>query len=147
MKKTTIILIAIAMQVVIESPAAIEHNPKVIMILMPQQNDPYEVLWKAITQVESSNRPHVINQREQAFGIVQIRQCRIDNYNKRTGNNYTLQDCLDPNISKEVWYHYARKYGSYEKIARRWNGSGPKTDQYWNKVQKALAILNQNENI
>jgi len=44
-----------------------------------------------------------------------------------------------------VFVEFSNDYKTVRRM--RWNHFGPKTDQYWNKVQKALAILNQNENI
>ena len=80
-----------------------------------------------------------------AYGISQIRQGKLDDFNRETGKHYTLEDCLDPDVSKEIYMHFAVKYGPYqiEKLARRWNGSGPMTDEYWKKIKKELFYLNK----
>ncbi len=97
---------------------------------------PYEALWEAVCQVESSGDPYAVNVGEQAYGIVQIRQIRLDDYVKRTGIFYTLEDCFDKDVSKSIFMYYCT--GDYETVARSWNGSGPMTDVYWRKVKKYL---------
>ena len=109
-----------------------------LTLLIPEPVNPYMNLYNATCFVESSHRAKVINQDEQAYGIVQCRQMKLDDYNRETGSCYTLQDCLDPGISKKIWMHFAAKYNhrDYEKIAKKWNGS--KTDIYWNKIKLSL---------
>lgn len=119
---------------------------KVIYLESPPGINPYMDLFQAQCSVESSNRPEVINHDEQAYGLVQIRQCKLDDFNIETGKNYTLDDCLVPEISKEIYMHFASKFSpnDYELIARRWNGSGLMTAKYWKKVKAKL--INQNNN-
>jgi len=101
---------------------------------------PYEPLWKAVCEVESSNNVFAVNEDEQAYGISQIRQIRLDDYNNRTGKNITLTDCFDYNVSREVFMYYALMYDTseFETIARRWNGSGQMTVVYWGKVKSRI---------
>lgn len=108
----------------------------VLYIEQPECIKPFEDLWKAVCMVESTNNPLAINQEEQAYGIAQIRQCRIDHFNQLTGKKYTLQDCFNPVIAKEVFLRFAKP--NLERTAKRWNGSGPMTEIYWNKVKKYL---------
>jgi hypothetical protein len=82
-------------------------------------------------------RSFAFNALENAVGAFQIRQCRIEHYNKLTGKNYTLDDMYDFNKAKEVFLHFAAGK-SFEKAAKSWNGSGPMTETYWQKVQKHL---------
>jgi len=107
-------------------------------LLRPEPVNPYMNLYKASCFVESSYRAKVINHKEQAYGIVQLRQMKLDDYNKETGNHYTLQDCLDPDISKKIWMHFASKYDyrDCELIAKAWNRS--KTNKYWEKIKSNL---------
>ena len=102
--------------------------------------NPYEKLFEACAKVESANNPIAINIKEQAYGIVQVRQIRLDDFNQRTGKHYKLKDMLDIKKSKEVFMHYAKLYErtELETIARRWNGSGPKTLVYWKKVKQHI---------
>ena len=107
-------------------------------LMKPTEVNPYLSLYKASCFVESSHRTKVINEKEKAYGIVQCRQMKLDDYNRETGNHYILPDCLNPDISKKIWMHFASKYDhrDYEKIAKAWNGS--KTDIYWNKIKLSL---------
>jgi hypothetical protein len=44
----------------------------------------------------------------------------------------------DQEKATEVFMLFAQRLEDPERIARRWNGSGPMTDRYWEKVQKYL---------
>lgn len=94
--------------------------------------------------VESTNNPYAINEFEGAYGIAQIRQIRLDDYYMRTGKKYTLGDCLDPTVAEEIYMYYANNAvvkDDFCKIARDWNGSGPKTWEYWDKIKAELDKL------
>jgi len=102
--------------------------------------NPYESLFKAVCTQESNCNEMAINEKEQAYGISQIRQIRLDDYYRLTGIKYELKDCLNISISKEIFMYYASRYGHNDlgRIARKWNGSGLMTFIYWNKVQKIM---------
>ena len=103
-------------------------------------------LLQAIEQVESSKNPKAINIKENAIGILQIRQCMLDQANRISGKHYELNDCLDPFISIDIFMIIQRKYNKnmdFERAARIWNGwlnydKKPKTIEYYNKVLLAL---------
>lgn len=57
-----------------------------------------------IAEIESSNRPCVVNKKEQAFGAYQIRQVVLTDYNKKHQTKYTLHDMLNIHIASEVAY-------------------------------------------
>jgi hypothetical protein len=97
----------------------------------------YEPLIKAVTRVESMDGRYVYNKKEGAVGWFQIRQIRVDHYNKIMGTNYVLDDFYDYDLSRTMFLKYARGK-SYERAARDWNGSGPMTKIYWTKIQKHL---------
>ena len=97
-----------------------------------------ELTWKAVCVIESRNNPKAINKSEQAYGIVQVRQIRLDDYFQRTGIRYTLTEMLDTVKAKEVFMYYANILMDPETISRRWNGSGEMTTTYWNLVKKHL---------
>jgi len=107
----------------------------------------YNPLIDAIFFIESSRDTSAYNSKENAVGGLQIRQCRIDHYNKLTNKNYTLKDMYDFDKAKEVFLYFTDhdwrgnqiSQKSFEKAAKDWNGKGPKTIDYWNKVS---AILN-----
>lgn len=107
-----------------------------IVILDPYRID-YEPLIKAITKHESGGNVYAFNALENAVGAFQIRQCRIEHYNQITNSNYKLEDCYDYDLSKKIFLTFS--YGkSYEKAAKDWNGSGPMTVVYWEKVKKLI---------
>jgi len=99
---------------------------------------PYEDLWRAVCYYESRNNPLAYNEAEGATGIAQIRQCRVDHFNDLTGKSYSLSDCYDPEVSKEIFMTFALIHRDPEIIARRWNGSGSMTEKYWRNI---VAIL------
>ena len=107
-----------------------------LVILQPEPINPYEPLWRAVCQVESSGNPFAVNEAEQAYGLAQIRQIRLDDYAQRTGKVYTLTDCFDKKISKEIFMYFAS--GTYEQTARNWNGKWELTEEYWKKVKQHL---------
>ena len=100
----------------------------------------YDRLIKAVIQVESLGDSMAYNLTEEATGAFQIRPIRLRDYNRRTGSNYQLEDCYNFKISKEIFLYYAERIGieDYESIARKWNGSGKATLEYWDKVKSFL---------
>ena len=97
----------------------------------------YEPLIKAVTMVESSNGKYIYNPDEGAVGWFQIRQIRVDHYNKLRGTNYKLTDFYDYDLSREMFLWYASGK-SFEVAARNWNGKWSLTENYWRKIQKQL---------
>jgi hypothetical protein len=100
----------------------------------------YDKIIKAVIHVESRGNTKAYNLREEAAGAFQIRPIRLRDYNQRTGNNYTLADCYNYEISKKIFLFYAKRIGypRYELIARKWNGSGTATMAYWGKVKSHM---------
>jgi hypothetical protein len=113
------------------------------IIFVPTQIkiNPYEQLMQAVIQVESNGNLLAYNEKEQAVGCLQIRQCRVDHFNQLSGKNYTLTDMYDYDKAVEVFMLFADKLQEPELIARRWNGSGPMTDIYWGKVKNVLEYV------
>lgn len=115
-------------------------------ILRYEPIQPYESIWKAVCFVESMGNPFAYNPKENAYGIVQIRQVRINDFNKQTGSHYQLKEMLDTIKAKEVFLFYADKhyFNEIEMISRCWNGgeeNGIKykqTKKYYLEVKKAM---------
>jgi hypothetical protein len=109
-------------------------------ILTAEPENPYDNLIRAVVQVESLGDTLAFNAKEEAIGAFQIRPIRILDYNRRTGSNYKLQNCINYELSKKIFLYYAHRTGlhDYEKIARNWNGSGKNTLDYWEKIKKYL---------
>ena len=101
---------------------------------------PFAVLINAIAMVETMGNNLAYNELENAVGKLQIRQVRLDEYNRRTGNRLKLTDMFDPVNSERVFLYFASLAGPYhfERIAKRWNGSGPKTELYWERIKHHL---------
>lgn len=112
--------------------------PNEIRLFVFEPIQPYERLWEAVCFVESSFNPLAVNESEGAYGISQIRQIKLDWYEKQTGIRYTLQDCFDKDISKTIFLYHMDCYDDPEISIRKWNGSGPQTDIYWRKIQNYL---------
>ena len=98
---------------------------------------------EAVAWVESGHGKYVWNPEEGAVGWLQIRQCRVDDYNRQTGNNYRLEDFYDYELSRKMFIWYAEKIGlnNTDLLIRKWNGSGKKTYEYLAKVQKVYLSL------
>lgn len=104
------------------------------------QIKPFEPLLDAISIVESGKNNLALNEAEGAYGALQIRQVRLDHYFQLTGKRYVLTDMYDYEKAKEVFIYFAMRIGDnqFEQISKRWNGSGPLTEIYWNKVKALL---------
>jgi hypothetical protein len=102
--------------------------------------EPYRQLIHAIGMVETKWDTLAYNPVEQATGVFQIRPIRLKDYNKRTGSKYKMKDLFNYKISEEIFLYYAAKSGpnDFERIARKWNGSGSQTIYYWDRVKKHL---------
>ena len=107
-----------------------------LFVFAPTQ--PYEKLWEAVCFVESSFNPLAVNESEGAYGISQIRQIKLDWYEKQTGIRYTLQDCFDKEISKTIFLYHMEQFSDPVTAVKRWNGSGRLTEIYYSKIQNYL---------
>lgn len=110
------------------------------VILKSAPVEPYKKLIHAIGMVETGCDTLAYNPVEEAVGYFQIRPIRLRDYNKRTGSNYKMKDMFNYEISEKIFLYYASQIGPYdfERIARKWNGSGPRTIHYWNRIKKYI---------
>ena len=93
----------------------------------------------AVKAVELGSLPgSTINYTEGAYGPGQIRQCKLDDYNLATGSCYTLDDCLKEPVARKIFIWHMLKYNDIDLGIRRWNGSGPATYKYLEKVNLKL---------
>jgi hypothetical protein len=122
------------------APQAFAPFHESITILYSPPIKPYEKLIYAIGMTETKGDTLAYNNIEKAVGYFQIRPIRLEDYNTRTGNSYKLNDMFNYKTAEKVFLYYASQIGPYnfEKIARNWNGSGPRTIHYWNRVKKYL---------
>lgn len=112
--------------------------PYEVRLFVSEPIQPYERLWEAVCFVESSFNPLAVNESEQAYGISQIRQIKLDWYEKQTGIRYTLQDCFDKDISKSIFIYHMEQFSDPVLAVKRWNGSGRLTEIYYSKIQNYL---------
>ena len=132
MKKVLLVIIFSCIMNMLLAP----KSEALLVFISPEINY-YAPLIKAITWVETKDGLFLYNPEEQATGYFQIRPIRLQDYNSRTGKMYTMNDLYDYNISKEIFLYYTQGR-SYERVAKSWNGSGPKTIDYWKKVKAVL---------
>jgi hypothetical protein len=111
-----------------------------IPILKDSPVDPFSNLIYAIGMVETGLDTIAYNPLEEAIGYFQIRPVRLEDYNRRTGNRYSMKDLYNYSISEKIFKYYAAQIGPYdfETIAKSWNGSGIMTIDYWNRVKMHL---------
>jgi hypothetical protein len=115
-----------------------------LYVSVGERINPYTRLIYAINMVEAkvdSVRFDTLayNREEDARGAFQIRICRLESYNMATGKSYKPEDLFNYEVSKEIFLFYAIPYdNNFRQIAKNWNGSGPATEKYWQKVKKWL---------
>ena len=133
MKMTTIALIITLFTATLQAP-----NDGSMVIVKTEAISPYETIINAVVTIESGGNTFAYNAKEGATGAFQIRQIRLDEYNKLLGENLKLTDCYDYEVSKRIFLFYSCQFrpDDYRSIAIDWNKS--KTDKYWNKVKLKL---------
>lgn len=119
---------------------AFAPNNEFLVVIDHRPVEPFKQLIHAIGLVETKGDTLAYNPVEEATGFFQIRPIRLKDYNKRTGNKFSMKDLFNYEISEKIFLYYASQIGpnNFEKIARSWNGSGPRTIHYWNRVNKHL---------
>jgi hypothetical protein len=102
--------------------------------------EPYKQLAFAVGMVETKGDTLAYNPLEGAVGFFQIRPIRLIDYNKRTGSSYSRNDLFNYETSEKIFLYFADQIGPYnlEQIAKRWNGSGHLTSNYWNRIKQYL---------
>jgi hypothetical protein len=109
-----------------------------LIIMEAEMIDFWLPVWQAVKTIESSNNSNAVNVIEGAFGCGQIRQEKLDDFNRATGNNYSLVDCLNESVSYEVFRWHCVGYKVLNLAVKRWNGKGARAEVYWRKIQKQL---------
>ena len=104
----------------------------------------------ALMYVESNNNDSAYNASEDAVGILQIRQCMVDDVNRilrkqKSPVRFTYEDRWCRYKSINMFKVYCRYYNltTAEEIARCWNGgprgiNNPATVIYWEKVKNKI---------
>jgi len=137
MKRIIIITLFLALFQAICAPPLREA-----VICQPEEINPYEAITHAVTTIESSNGVNLCNAKEQAVGYFGIRPIRLEDYNKRTGQNITHAQCYDYEIGKRIFLYYASQvdYRDIKGICIAWNGKSI-YNKYFAKIK---AVLHQN---
>jgi len=110
---------------------------KCLYIVRAESINYYDPLIKAIVNYESRGDIYAFNFPEQASGPMQIRACRLEHYNKLTGENLKPGDTFDMEISRKVFLRFVNDR-PYEQVAKSWNGSGWRTEIYWDSIKVRL---------
>jgi hypothetical protein len=113
----------------------------------------WPALFLAVAMIESANNPKAIKEDEQAYGIFQIRQDALTDFNGWQGTEFVLQDFIlhgekSVQLSKIAFYDYGKHYGAKtpEQFYRIWNG-GPDgmkknaTRARWERVNNLYQIF------
>jgi len=106
----------------------------------------YKPLIVGMYKYECNGIDTLVNKHEQAYGPLQIRQCLLDDYNKLNHTKYVLTDCFNYELAAKIFLYFTNhdKKGNlipnktWEHAAKDWNGSGPKTNNYWKEVKKLI---------
>jgi hypothetical protein len=133
-----ILLILLLLTQIIKAPSWV-----CLIICAPTPIQPYEAIWKAVCQVESSNDPlayHLENNGCASIGIAQISFRKLQDFNKATRKHYKHEEMYDPVKSREVFMWHAGGYNVWEKdkMIQKWNGRGSATIVYLKKVKKNI---------
>jgi hypothetical protein len=83
---------------------------------------------------------NLYNAKEQAVGWFGIRPIRLEDYNKRTGQNITHAQCYDYETGKMIFLFYASQvdYRDIKGICIAWNGAS-KENKYYAKIKSVLS--------
>lgn len=119
-----------------------------LIILRSEVSNPYERLLSAIIQIESGGNPSLINLKEHAFGLLQIRPIMLKEVNrilKEQGiiKSFMLMDALDSTKSIEMYWivqNYYNASGDFKTGAVVWNGKS-KHNHYYAKVKLQLSKI------
>jgi hypothetical protein len=119
---------------------AVAPESKTFVILESPHIKPFTAVMYATAMVETMGNNLAYNELENAVGIFQIRQVKVDEYNRLTGSKFILTDMFEYKNSEKIFLYFASKAGPYniEKIAKAWNGSGPRTEYYWKRIKEYL---------
>lgn len=135
--KAKILLILLAFSIEAYSP----DLAPILYIEAGEAINPYASLWEAVKMLETDG-VNMINEEEQSYGPGQIRQCKLDEYYQATGKRYTLAECMGEDVSREIFMWHCRKWQDIELATKRWNGSGPMADWYWERINARLNYIN-----
>lgn len=129
----------------------LERLPAELGLIEESESKREDVLLQAVMYVESNHNPGVVNYKENAVGILQIRPIMIKEVNRiltLQGDNrrFTLNDRTDSLKSIRIWYIVQGHHNpDYDPIiaARIWNGK-KMPQRYWIKIKNELNRIESN---
>ena len=129
-----ITLILSLFSVVLTAPSLNE-----VVICQPEEINPYSDIIRAVTTIESANGKYLYNAKENAVGWFGIRSVRLEDYNRRTGQNITHAQCYDYETGRKIFLYYASRvdYRDIKGICISWNGVS-KYNRYYTKIKAVL---------
>jgi hypothetical protein len=135
MKKLLILLLLIPVDLFAPKYGAVP-------ILSHEPINPYEKIIKAVTIVESAEGKYLYNPAEEAIGWFQVRKIRLDDYNFRTGESITHEECYDYEVGRKIFLYYISQidYRDIKAIAINWNGVSER-NLYYKKLKATLKTL------
>jgi hypothetical protein len=123
-----------------------------VKVLAPQEScfyipeaekvNPYECIWQAVCKIESNNNCFAYNSHERAYGIAQIKDVRLNDYNIRFKKKVPVIALYDVETSKSIFMAYMSGYNpnDIKGMAICWNGIS-KENKYYKKLSKQLTKL------
>lgn len=106
--------------------------------------------------IESEGNTMAVGDNGKAFGILQIQQPTVDDFNNWNGTNYRARDMLgNEKLSRKVFKDYIKNYATEMRIGRKptvidavriWNGgpNGYKKNNTLKYLYKFISIANKN---
>lgn len=145
--------VLISLMLLIKISVGLEQLPAELGLIEKLEPEKEDVLLRAVMTIESNCNSMVINHKENAVGILQIRPIMIKEVNRiltlqGDDRRFVLNDRVDSLKSVQVWY-IVQKYHNPDynpkRAARVWNGKSEKyggvSPYYWTKVEKELNNL------
>src|SRR5947208_1058676 len=85
--------------------------------------EPSDRLVAALIQVESGGNDHALGDKhlkDHAYGVLQIRQLVVDDYNRWCGTTYRAQDCLgNSELSIKICRKYIGMYVTEKRLGHK----------------------------
>lgn len=91
---------------------------------------PSEALLDALAKVESNNKPLVIGDNGEAWGIYQLHEEYIEDVNRIEGTKFEHRDAFQPTVARYIVFKYLDFYG---KLYQKKTGKEP-TDEVYARI-------------
>lgn len=105
--------------------------------------NPFEKVFTVICEIESGNDSSRVNMDDPnggSWGIAQIGQLKLDEYNAAHNTHHVLKDLFCKELSRSIFMFHCMQFISIDTAIKRWNGSGKQADDYLKRVKSKLWI-------